>query len=121
MFLHYPVTDTESQPSTLSYRLRRIERVENLFGIQHAGAGIGKFDDDVASLTQRADHKYPAATGLHGVHRIADQMIENLKQLVRIAANGRKHASAFEFDAYIFFAQIQITKLYGSGEHGIEV
>ena len=48
-------------------------------------------------------------------------MIENLKQLVWIAANGRKNASAFEFDADIFFAQIQITKLYGSGEHGVEV
>ena len=121
MFLHDPVTNTEAQPSTLTDRLCRIERVENLLGIEHAGAGIGKFDDHVASLAQRADHQYATAGGLHRVHGIADQMIENLEQLVRISANGWKHATAFEFYADIFFAQIQIAKLYGSGEYGIEI
>ena len=53
---------------------------------------------------QRADQQHTAAGGLHGVDAIADQMIENLEQLIRIAADRRQDAAIFEFDADIFFA-----------------
>src|SRR5271163_2984445 len=48
-------------------------------------------------------------------------MIENLEQLVRVAADGGEDAAIFKFDADIFFAQIEIAQLHRAGKDGIQV
>src|ERR1700728_1066678 len=119
MFLHDAITNTEAQTSPFAHWFRGVERVEHFFGILHPRTGVGKFDDHVAALAQRADHKNAAAARLHSIHSVAYQMIENLKQLVRVATNGGEDAAAFQFDADIFPAKIQIAELYRASENGV--
>ena len=51
------------------------------------GTGVGKQDDDVAPVTQRLDRQNAAFVAFHGIDRIADQVEEDLHQLISITAN----------------------------------
>src|SRR5580704_8676997 len=121
MLLHHAVADTEAEAGALAHGFGGVERIEDFVRLLHPRAGVGKFDDDQAAFAQRANQEDTTASGLHGIHAIADQMIENLEQLIGIAANGRQDAAIFEFDANILFAQVQIAQLDRTGEHGIQI
>src|SRR5580658_1829915 len=114
MFLHDAVTNTEAETCSLPHWFRGVERIEDLFGILHARASVRKFHDYIATLAQRTDHKNATAACLHGIDGVAYQMIENLKQLVRVAPNRGENAAALQFDAYVFSTQIQVAELDGT-------
>src|SRR5208282_2666877 len=78
-------------------------------------------DDHVAAFAQSANEQHAAARGFHGVHRVADQVVENLQQLIRVATNGGKDAAIFQLDANILAAQIKIAQLHGAGEDAIQI
>src|SRR5580704_936252 len=121
MLLHHAIADAEAEAGALAYGLDGVEGIENFIGLFHARASVGKFDDDQATFAQRANQKDTTASGLHSIHAIADQVIEDLEQLIGVAANGRQDAAIFEFDADVLFAQVQVTQLNRAGEYGVEI
>src|SRR5438309_11578516 len=44
------ITDAQSEASSLSYRLRGVERIENPRGVFHAGAAVRKLEDQPVAL-----------------------------------------------------------------------
>src|ERR1700722_13948543 len=121
MLFHDSVADAEAESGALADFLRGVEGVEHFFRFFHARSGVREFDDDVAAFAQRADEQDAAAGRFHGIHRVADQVVENLQQLIRIAAHGGEDAAIFQLDADIFSAQIKTAKLHHAGENAIAV
>src|ERR1700678_83080 len=121
MFLHHTVANAKAEAGSFPHGFRRVEGIENLVWLLHPRTGVGKFYDHNTTFTQTSNQKHAAAGGFHRIHAIADQVIENLEQLIWIATHRRQNTAIFELDADVFFAKIEISELYGSAEHRVQI
>src|SRR5579864_2872758 len=77
MFLHDSVAHAQPQTNALSHRASSVERIENLAGIFHARAGIGKLNVDRISECMSRDRQHSAVPFFHCVGSVVDDVREN--------------------------------------------
>ena len=99
MLLNDAEANAEAQARAFAHRLRRIERIENAMRVLEAGTGVGEQDDNVAAVTDRFDCQNAARGCFHGLQRIANNVEENLHQLISISAHAGKNGLKVQFDA----------------------
>src|SRR5258708_14969360 len=121
MLLNDAVANAEAQTRALADRFGGIERIENALRILKAGTGVGEKDDDVAAIADCLDGEDTAFGGFHGLQGVADDVEENLHQLISVSANAREDRLELQLDARCPGAQIQRTKLHGIVHHGVDV
>src|SRR5580658_990291 len=115
VLFHNSVADAEAEARAFADLLGGVERVEYFFRFLHARPGVREFDDHIAAFAQSANEQDAAAGRFHRIHCVADQMVENLQQLIRVATHSRKDAAIFQLDADILATQIKIAQLHGAG------
>src|SRR5437016_4791206 len=91
MLLNDTEANAEAQARALANRLRGIERIENAMGIFEAGTTVGEQNDHVAAVADRLDRQNTARGCLHSFQGVADNVEENLHQLISITAHARKN------------------------------
>src|SRR6266550_8176577 len=91
MLLNDTEANAEAQACAFANRLRRIERIENAMGVLEAGTTVGEQDDNVAAVADRFDRQNTARGCLHGFQGVADNVEENLHQLISITAHAGKN------------------------------
>src|ERR1700688_1681337 len=83
--------NTEAQACALANRLRGIERIENAMRVLEAGTTVGEQDDHVAAVADRFDRQNTARGCFHGFQGVADNVKENLHQLISVTAHSGKN------------------------------
>src|SRR5467141_3364009 len=99
MLLNDTKANAEAQAGALANRLRRIERIENAMGVLEAGTTVGEQDDNVAAVADRFDGHHTARGCFHGFQGVADNVEENLHQLISITAHTGKNGLKLQLDA----------------------
>src|SRR5437879_12898736 len=91
MLLNDPEANTDAQARARANGLRGIERIENAMGVLEAGTTVGEQNDHVAAVADRLDRQNTARGCLHGFQGVADNVEENLHQLISITAHAGKN------------------------------
>src|ERR1700676_158589 len=79
--------DAQAQTGTFAHRFGSVERIEDARWFLDAGPGVREEHDDVAAVAQRLDSEHTAAGYFHRVHAVADDVEEDLHQLIAVAAH----------------------------------
>src|SRR5580704_9612276 len=85
MFFHNAVADAEAEAGAFADTLRRIERIEDAFGIFDSCAVVSELGADMAARAGDANLQLPGVSSFeNGVDRIVDDIQEYLLELMRI-------------------------------------
>src|SRR6266850_2731512 len=87
VFLDDAEADAETQARAFANGLRRIERIKDAMRLLDAGAVVGKKDHDVGAVTNSFNGKNSSVGRFHGIQSVADDIEENLHQLIAIATD----------------------------------
>jgi len=121
MLLDNAKANAEPQAGAFPNGFRRIEGIEHALRVLEAGAGIGEQDHDVPAVADRLDRQNAAVGRFHGFQSVADNVEENLHQLISISSNTREDGLELQFDACCSGAQVERAKLHGVVHHRIDV
>src|SRR6202521_4078507 len=121
VYLDDAEADAETQARAFANRLRRIERIEDAMRLLDAGAAVGKQDHDVGAVTNGFDGKNSAVGRFHGIQSVADDIEENLHQLIAIAADTGENGFKLQLDARGSGAQVERAELHGIVHHRVDV
>src|ERR1700691_4398395 len=121
VFLHDAVADAEAEAGALADGLGGEERIEDLLGGFDAGSAIGKLDDQLAVVVRGANHQRAAADFFQRVHGIADQVEENLQNLIGIAENVRQSFVNIGANFDVLSAQVQIAEVQRGSNHLVQI
>ena len=99
MLLNDAEADAEAQARAFAHRLGGIERIENAIRVLEAGTTVGEQDDNVTTVADRLDCQNTARGCFHGLERVADNVEENLHQLISVSAHAGQNGLQLQFDA----------------------
>src|SRR5437016_2504186 len=91
--------NAEAQARAFAHWLRCIERIKNAMRVLEAGTTVGAQDDNVATVADGLDCQNTARGRFHGLQRVADNVEENLHQLISVSAHAGKNGLKLQFDA----------------------
>src|SRR5277367_1625554 len=117
MFLENPVANAQAQPGAFAYRLGGKKRIENLLRIFYSRPGVGELHDNLRVVLPRANHQLSAAHLFQSVHRIADQVEENLQDLIGIPSHHRQVHRGVRLDIDVPPSQVQIAQMQSGRNH----
>ena len=112
MFLDDADANAKTKARAFAHRLGRIERIENAIGVLESRTRVGEKDDHVAAVTNCLDGEDAAFGGFHGFQGVADDVEENLHQLISVSANAREDGFELHLDTRIPGTQVERTKLH---------
>src|SRR5713226_1264387 len=113
--------NAEAQARALANRFRRIEWIENALRVLETGTGVGEQNDHVGAVADRLNGQDTAVGGFHGFQGVADDVEENLHQLISISANAGEDGLELQLDARRPGAQVERAELHGVVHHGVDV
>src|SRR6202011_3361855 len=97
VLLHDAEADAQPESGAFSNRLGSIERIENSVGLLNAGSGISKEHHYTTAISHGLNGQH-AATSVHRIHGVTDDIKEYLNQLIPIAAHARKYGLKLQFN-----------------------
>src|SRR5713101_10014533 len=107
VLLDQSVANAQTEPGALAHRLGGVKRIEHQLRLLYAGARIAELDHYIRALAHRANGQHAAAHFFHRIHGVADDVEENLQQLIGVAANAGQDGFGLQFDPDVFAAEIQ--------------
>src|SRR5713101_2173263 len=120
VLLDQSVANAQTEPGALAHRLGGVKRIEHQLRLLYAGARIAELDHYIRALAHRANGQH-AAHFLHRIHGVADDVEENLQQLIGVAANAGQDGFGLQFDPDVFAAEIQPAEMHGAVHHRIAI
>ena len=122
MLFHNAVADAQAKSGTLSDGFGGVERIKNPVRILHAGAAIGDFNTQAASIGICANPNIARAIFLaHGIHGIIENVQDNLLQLMEIAAGDGQARIKIAMDTDVVDLHVIFAKRQGVFEDLIQI
>ncbi len=121
MLLNDAEANAQAQAGALPDGLGCIERIEDAMGILDPRTGVQEQDHDVATVANGFNGEHAAFVGFHGVEGVADDIEENLHELVSVATNAGENGLELKLDARGCGAQVESAKLDGVIHDGVEI